>query len=132
MSSTELTSAKLRSFGLTVGGLFLLIAVWRVLFRHGEIRLWAAIPGVLLVAAALIAPRALRPVHGIWMKLGEVLGAINSRIILGVVFYVIVTPIGIVMRVLKRDPMDKSYNPRSSTYRIAKEPRSATHMRHQF
>ena len=60
--------------------------------------------GVLLVVPGLVAPALLGPVHRAWMTVAEVIGAFNTRVILGLLFYVVFTPVGVVMR-LFRDPM---------------------------
>src|SRR5207253_144527 len=93
---------KLRHFGLIVGGIFALIGLWPVVFRAQGPRLWALALAGALVVPALVLPRSLEHVYRLWMAAGEVLAWINTRIILSVVFYGLVTPMGIVMRSLGR------------------------------
>ena len=100
--------AELRRFGLTVGGALLLLALasrWR-----GHVlppRVLAA-AGVLLVVPGLIAPMALAPVQRGWMRAATLLGEVNSRIILTVLFYLVIAPVGLVLRTFVRDPLDRS------------------------
>ena len=123
---------QLRHFGYLVGGIFGLIGLWPMLWRHQNPRLWALVLTGLLVVPALVAPRILAPVYRVWMLLGEVLAWINTRIILGVVFYGVVTPIGLLMRLTGRDPMRRQFEPTGESYRVRCVPRPATHMMRQF
>jgi hypothetical protein len=66
------------------------------------------------------------------MAAGEVLGWINTRVLLCLIFYGLVTPMGIIMRRLGRDPMRRSFEPGVETYRILKPSRSGAHMTRQF
>jgi hypothetical protein len=121
-----------RSFGLVVGGIFAVIGFWP-LIRHGEsIRLWALIPGSLLVVMGLLLPGYLRPIYKGWMAIGHVLGWINTRIILGVIYYALFTPLGLVMRVWRKDLMSRQYDETTNTYRVLRRPRPASHMLRQF
>jgi hypothetical protein len=101
-------------------------------WRHQDPRLWALALTVILVVPALVAPRILAPVYRVWMLLGEVLAWINTRIILGVVFYGVVTPIGLLMRLTGRDPMRRQFERAGESYRVRCVPRPATHMMRQF
>jgi len=123
---------QLRHFGLMVGGIFAAIGLWPVLFRAQGPRLWALALAVALVVPALVLPRSLTYVHRGWMAAGEVLGWINTRIILSVIFYALVTPMGILMRRFGRDPMHRRFEPDATTYRVPKSPRTAAHMTRQF
>ena len=123
---------QLRHFGFLVGGIFGLIGLWPLVWRHQNPRLWALALTVALVVPALIAPRVLAPVQRLWLKLGEGLAWINTRILLGLVFYGLITPMGVVMRLMGRDPMRRRLEPNSESYRVNCVPRPATHMMRQF
>jgi hypothetical protein len=127
-----ITTRTLRSFGLLVGGAFAVIGLWPRVWRGEPPRLWALALAVLLVGFGLVLPRALRHPYRGWMALGHALGWINSRILLGLVFYLIVTPMGIVMRLSGRDPMRRGFDREAPSYRIGREARPGTHMRRQF
>ena len=122
----------LRSFGLLVGGVWGVIALWPMVFRHEPPRLWALGLMAALVGLGLVAPAALRHPYRGWMALGHALGYVNSRILLSLVFYLVVTPMGFVMRLFGRDPMRRGFDPKSPTYRIDREARPGSHMKHQF
>jgi hypothetical protein len=125
------TRPQLRSFGLLVGGIFGLIGLWPVVWRQQGPHQWAVALAVLLIGPALVAPGILGPAYRLWMKLAEVLAWINTRILLGVVFYLVVTPIGLVMRLLKHDPLRRALGP-NQEYRVLRTPRPAAHMLRQF
>jgi len=107
-------------------------ALWPVVFRAEAPRLWALALAVALVVPAIVLPRSLTYVHRVWMAAGEALGWINTRIILSVIFYALVTPMGILMRRFGRDPMHRRFEPDATTYRVPKSPRTAAHMTRQF
>jgi len=126
------TRRQLRDFGLLVGGIFGAIGLWPLLWRQQSPRTWAIALFVVLVVPALVAPRVLAPAYWAWMKLAEVLAWINTRILLGVVFYGVVTPIGLVMRLFVRDPMHRQLDRQGESYRVRRVSRPAAHMLRQF
>ena len=123
---------RLRHFGLIVGGIFAVIGLWPVVFRAEGPRLWALALALALVVPALVVPRSLTHPYRIWMAAGEALGWINTRVILSVIFYGLVTPMGIVRRCFGRNPMRRGFEPELDTYRVSKPSRPATHMTRQF
>jgi len=123
---------RLRHFGLIVGGIFAVMGLWPVVLRAAAPRLWALGLAVVLVVPALVLPRSLTYVYRIWMAAAEILGWINTRIILSIIFFGIATPMGIIMRRFGRDPMRRRYEPDATTYRVPKPSRPATHMMRQF
>jgi hypothetical protein len=128
MSDTK----QLRSFGGLVGGIFALIGVWPAVWRGQPLRLWSLILGGILIGLGLAWPRSLTYVYRLWMRVGEVLGWINTRLILGAIFYLLFTPLGLYMRLRGKDPMRRTLAPEAESYRVVRQPRPAAHMRHQF
>ena len=128
----ETTSKQLRSFGLTVGGIFALIGFWPAVVHSSDVRWWSVIVSGCLIIPALIFPRSLFWIHKGWMALGHILGWINTRIILGVVFYLVVTPMGIVRTWLGKDPMGRRLRPELDSYRVIRKPRPADHLKKQY
>jgi O-antigen/teichoic acid export membrane protein len=128
----EITNKQLRSFGFTVGGIFALIGFWPLVVRAEDPRWWALVVAVCLVVPAVVFPRSLVWIYKGWMAVGHVMGWINTRIILGMVFYVIVTPIGIFRRWLGKDPMGRKLRPDLDSYRITRKPRPASHLTKQY
>ena len=123
---------ELRSFGFIVGGVFCLVGMWPVV-RYGEgIRLWALVTGLLLVSLGLVAPTLLTPIFRAWMKIGHVMGWINTRIILGVLFFGLITPMGVIMRLFGWDSMRRTLSRDAGSYRIVRQARARNHMTRQF
>ena len=123
---------ELRNFGLLVGGIFSVIGVWPMVVRGEQIRLWALSVGSVMIILGVLAPRWLGLIHSGWMWVGHVLGWINTRILLSLIFYGLITPIGIVFRMLGKDTMRPAFLDTSSTYRVNRQPRPRTHMKFQF
>jgi len=130
--SNEITNKQLRSFGLTVGGIFALIGFWPVVFRATNPRWWALVIAACLLVPGAVFPRSLFWIHKGWMAIGHILGWINTRIILSAVFYIIVTPIGIVRRWLGKDPMGRQLRPDLDSYRVVRKSRPASHLKKQY
>ncbi len=126
------TRKELRQFGLLVGAVFAVIGLWPLVFRGEPLRLWGIGLGGLLIVSGAILPHVLAPIHKGWMWVGHVLGWVNTRILLGIVFYGLVTPIGIVFRLMGKDTMRQSFAESGSTYRVIRSPRPHSHMKYQF
>ncbi|HEU4886793.1 MAG TPA: SxtJ family membrane protein [Thermoanaerobaculia bacterium] len=105
-TSTELSRRTITSFALIVSGALLAIAAYQ---RWRGAQPWVVIALVSIAAVlsllSAVAPRSLHPVYRGWMRVGEVLGWINTRIILTLVFFLVVTPIGLLMRLFGRSPI---------------------------
>jgi hypothetical protein len=104
-----------RNFGLIVGSVFTLLSVWW-LYRGKFVSVtpWTLLVGVALIILGLILPRALVYPNRAWMALAEILAFISTRIILGLVFFLIVTPIGVAKRLLGWDPLRRRAHPSPS------------------
>lgn len=120
MHDTELPmdDKALRQFGLIMAGMiavfFGLLIPWIWDFSSP---LWAWVVAAVFLLLALAWPRGLAPIYKVWMKIGAVLGWINTRLILGLVFFVIFVPFGLVMRLFK-DPMRRSLHQPVDSYRV--------------
>ena len=110
---------ELRSFGFITGGLtpvfFGLLLPW--LFEH-DFPKWPWIVGGVLIVWALVLPMSLKPVYRIWMTIGLCLGWVNTRIILSIMFYLIILPTGVIMRLFGKDPMARSMIREQKSYRV--------------
>lgn len=132
MENVEVTNKTLRQFGLMVGGVFLVIGLWPFLWRQEAIRDWVVVLGALLSVTGLAVPAILKYPYQGWMLVGHMMGWVNTRIILGILFYGVVTPMGLVMKLAGRDPMCRGFEPDAPTYRVIRTPRSASHMKNMF
>ena len=123
---------ELRSFGLIVGGIFSVIGLWPVVFRSESPRVWAVALGAGLIGLGVMIPVSLKHVYKVWMLMGHALGWVNTRILLGVIFYGLITPMGLFLRLLGKDAMRRVLVEEAPTYRIVRSPRSPVHMKNQF
>ena len=123
----------LRNFGLTTGIivaiLFGLLLPW-LLGR--DFPLWPWVIGGILAGWALLAPTTLRPLYLGWMAAGHVLGWINTKIILLVMFYIVVLPTGIILRSFGKDPMARRLEAQVSTYRVPSTNQPKNHLEKPF
>ena len=113
-----------RSFGFVVGGILLLIALWPLHAGHGP-HLWALIPALPLIALAAIRPTLLAPLNKLWFKLGLLLGRIVSPIVLGIVYFLWITPFALVMRLMGKKLLTLDFERDAKSYWIIREPPKA-------
>lgn len=128
----QVDNKQLRSFGLIVGGVFALIAAWPLVLYRVEPRWWAVAAAAVFLVPAAVYPRALARLHRGWMAIGHVLGWVNTRIILGFIFYCVVTPTGAIRRLLGKDSMGKEFRPDAASYRVPRQPRPPSHLKRQY
>jgi len=106
---TRLTAAAGRRFGLTVGAAFVIIGAVLRLWRGAvTVPLVFGAIGALLLAAALVVPRQLGPVERAWMRLAHLISRVTTPIFLGVVYFVAITPTGIIRRLLGKNALVRS------------------------
>ncbi len=114
---TDMTPQELRKFGLVTAGMLVLFFDILIPLLWGiALPTWPLIAASVLILAALLLPRALGPVYIVWMKFANVLGWINTRIILGVIFYLIFVPVGLIVRAVS-DPMRRKSDTQANSYR---------------
>jgi hypothetical protein len=110
-----------RAFGLVFAGVFLVIAGWPLF--HGEaLRWWAVGVASVFALLALVKPVLLARLNRLWIKLGILLGKIVSPIALGILFYGVFTPIGIMMRLAGKDPLRLQFVSDADSYWIPRVP----------
>lgn len=107
-SRTKLTFRAEREFGLIVGGILVLLSAWWLYRGKVPTLSHIALPfGAMLILFAVVFPRALRYPNKGWKAISEVLGFISSRVILGLVFFGVVTPVGLIKRLFGWDPLNR-------------------------
>ena len=115
----ELDRAGLRKFGLTTGAiiavLFGVIFPWLL---DAGIILWPWILFAVLAALGLIAPMSLRPVYHGWMRFGLLMSRFTTPLIMGLVFFVAITPVALIMKILGKDAMKRQLKKDETTYRV--------------
>ena len=118
-----------RSFGFVFAALFFLIGIYPIIYSE-ELRIWSLIIATLILFLGAINSKILNPLNFLWFKFGMYLGKIISPLIMGIIFFLVVTPIGLLMKMFKKDLLDLKYNSKK-TYWIKKTgPKSK--MRNQF
>ena len=118
-----------RSFGIVFFVVFLLISIYLFL-KDGDIRLWSLIISIIFLFLGLLNSNVLSPLNKLWFRFGLLLGKIISPIIMGIIFFLVVTPIAIIMRLFKKDLLNLKFK-ENNTYWIDKTgPKSK--MKNQF
>jgi len=118
-----------RSFGIVFFVFFLLISLYPLL--HGaDAKLWLLIVSVIFLFLGLINSRILTPLNKIWFKIGIILGKIVSPIIMGIIYFLIVTPIGLIMKLFGKDLLNLKYENKNSYWIEKAGPKSK--MKNQF
>ena len=118
-----------RSFGLVFFIVFLLIAFYP-LINQGEIRIWSVLISLLFLILGIINSKILTPLNKVWFKFGIFLGKLISPIVMGIIFFLVVTPIAFLMRMLKKDLLNIKFNKNSSYWIEKTDPKST--MKNQF
>ena len=125
----EIKISSNRSFGIVFFIVFLLIALYPLL-KDNDLRIWSLVISFIFLIIVLIKSKILTPLNRLWFKFGLLLGKFISPLIMGIIFFIVVTPIGIIMRLLKKDLLNLKYN-KKETYWINKSgPKSK--MKNQF
>ena len=101
-SSSKIKSSSNRSFGLVFFVVFLIVALWPLKYEE-DIRLWSLVISIIFFILGVINSKLLTPLNKLWIKFGMFLGLIVSPIVMGIVFFSVVTPIGFFMRIMGKD-----------------------------
>ena len=107
--SNDVETSSNKSFGLVFFIVFLIIAIYPI-FKNGDIRIWSLIISFVFLSLGLINSKILTPLNKMWFKLGLLLGKIVSPIIMLFIFFFVVTPIGLLMKILKKDLLNLKFN----------------------
>jgi len=127
MKKIKISSNK--SFGIVFFIFFLIIALWP-LINDGNIRLWSLIVSIIFLILGIINSKILTPLNYLWFKFGLLLGKVVSPIVLGIIFFFVVTPTGIIMRLIGKDILNIKKN-NLNTYWIEKKNEKSS-MKNQF
>ena len=127
MDDIKISSNK--SFGIVFFVVFFLIGLYP-LINNEEPKFWSIIVSLFFLFFGLVYSKILTPLNKIWFKFGLFLGKIISPLIMGLIFFLVVTPIGLLMRILKKDLLNLKYN-NNKTYWIKKSD-TKSKMKNQF
>ena len=129
MDQNDIKIGSNRSFGIVFFVVFLIISIYPMLNTE-NIRIWSLIISFIFLVLGLLNSKLLNPLNKIWFKFGLLLGKIISPIIMGVIFFFVVTPIALLMKLLQKDLLNLKFN-KNKTYWIEKSgPKSK--MKNQF
>ena len=118
-----------KNFGIVFFIVFILIALWPLL-NNETYRLWAVIIALIFLILGIIDSRFLTPLNILWFKFGLLLGKIVSPLVMGIIFFFVVTPIAMLMRIFNKDLLNLRYNNKNSYWIEKNEPKSK--MKNQF
>ena len=129
MNNEKITIGSNKSFGIVFFVFFLIVSFYPIL-NESEMRLWALVISIIFLVLGLLNSNILTPLNKVWFKIGILLGKIVSPIVMGVIFFIVVTPISLIMRILGKDVLNIKKN-KKETYWIQKTgPKSK--MKNQF
>ena len=119
-----------RNFGLVFFFVFLVISLWP-LMHDGSIRIWSIIIALNFLILGLINSNLLTPLNKLWFKFGIALGAVIAPIVMSIIFFLAITPIRLLMKILGKDLLNKKINKKKNTYWIKRDVPVGT-MKRQF
>lgn len=131
--NTEIRMGSERSFGIVFAAVFALVGLFP-LTGGGDPRLWALGLAAGFLGAGLTLPQLLGPLNRLWFRFGLLLNRIVSPVVMGILFYLTVTPVGLIMRIRHRDPLRQRFDREAASYWIPVDRARArqTSMRRQF
>ena len=129
-SNSKIQISSNRSFGLVFFVVFLIIALWPLKYE-GDIRWWSLALSTIFFILGVLNSKLLTPLNKLWLKFGIFLGAFVSPIVMGIVYYLVVTPIGVFMRFLGKDLLKMSKVKNKPTYWIKCDKQKSS-MKKQF
>jgi len=118
-----------KNFGIVFFIVFLFIALFPLIYNE-DLRVWSLIISIIFLILGLLNSKFLSPLNKIWFKFGIFLGKLVSPFIMGVIFFFVVTPIGLLMRILGKDLLNLKHNDNKSYWIVKTEPKSR--MKNQF
>ncbi|HIJ83658.1 MAG TPA: hypothetical protein HPQ00_05560 [Magnetococcales bacterium] len=120
-----------RTFGLVFAGFFLIVCLFP-LVRQAPAHIWALAPAVLFFLLALTRPQLLGPLNRLWTHFGLILHRIMTPLVMSLIFFLTVTPIAILMRLLGKRPLSLEFDPKAESYWISRSPPDPESMKQQF
>ena len=108
-----------KSLGILFFFVFIIIALWP-LFNEENVRIWSVVIAIIFLTLALIKPHILNPLTKLWINFGELIGKFISPIVIGLIYFVILTPIGLLMRIFNKDLLNLKFS-KESSYWIKRE-----------
>lgn len=119
-----------RNFGIVFFIFFLIISIWP-LIDGGTLRIWSVVISLAFLFLGLLNSKILSPLNLLWMKFGVLLGKIVAPIFLSLIYFSVITPIGLLMRLIGKDFMKKNFSKKNNSYWI-KRNKNVGSMKKQF
>jgi hypothetical protein len=129
MNKNNIKISSNKSFGIVFFIFFLIVSIYP-LIDGGVLRVWSLVISAIFLILGLLNSKVLTPLNKLWFKLGILLGAIVSPIVMGIVFFIVVTPISLIMKILGKDILNLKKNKNQSYWVDKSEPKSK--MKNQF
>ena len=129
MKNTEIKISSNKSFGVVFFIIFLIVSIYP-LINNGELRIWSLITAIIFLILGLINSKVLTPLNKLWFKFGLLLGKVISPLIMGIIFFLVVTPIAFIMRIIGKDLLNLKFNNKKSYWIEKTGPKSK--MKNQF
>ena len=120
-----------RGFGIVFFIVFLVISFWSFRGDFNQVKIIPLVISFIFLALGIINSKILTPLNKLWFKFGLLLGAIVAPVIMGFIFFIVVTPIGLLMRLFGKDLLRKKFNKSVKSYWIKRDKKLGT-MRQQF
>ena len=117
----QINAGSERSFGIVFAVVFAIVGLFP-LWNSEDVRVWALVVAGLFLVLGFAVPAALRPLNLLWFRFGLLLHKIVNPLIMALLFYVTVTPIALIMRMLGKDPLNRQFDPSVSSYWIKRDP----------
>ena len=130
--AAPVTDYQIRTFAFPLGGLFALIGTWPWIWYGTGIRIWALLISGALIIPGILFPRILTPAYRGWMVFADKLAWFNTRVLLGFIFYGVLTPIGLIRKVFGKPSFTCGFDKHVSSYRVLKSSRPSNHMAKSF
>jgi predicted membrane metal-binding protein len=121
VSHRKVAAGSNRTFGLVFAVVFAIIALWPVISGTRP-RLWAAVIAAALLAVAVFAPRLLSPLNRAWFHVGMALHRVVNPVVMGVIYFGTVVPVGLIMKLRGMDPLRLKRDPEAASYWVVREP----------
>ena len=129
MKNNKIKIGSNKSFGIVFFTVFLIIAIWPLLNGY-EIRYWSLIISIVFLLLGILNSKILTPLNKIWFKFGILLGNVIAPIVMGIIFFLVVTPTSFIMKILGKDLLNLKKNTKNS-YWIKKQNQNSR-MKNQF
>jgi len=130
LNNKKIEKSTNRSFGLVFFIVFLIIGLWP-LANGGSVRFWSLIIALIFLFLGILNSKILTPLNVLWSKFGELLGIVIAPIVMGIIFFLVITPTGLIMRMFGKDLLRNKFQINNESYWIKKE-KNKSSMKKQF